>query len=288
MKGLAMYQSRNLEIHVVDHCNLDCIGCSHESPLMPRRCEDPVLLQRALTLLWQYYRAPLVKLLGGEPLLHPAIDEIISAAKMSTGAKVRLVTNGTLLQRRYKLLRGVDEIHISLYASAKIPDDDVLRYIAAELTAPITVQAFGQFRWHRSLPRTDPRITKQVFSTCQMYHSWECHTLRAGRLYPCPPAATWGSESGEGINLLDDRADREDQLRQLFCRNEPLTACNECLGSAGQLVKHEIGWRRRDNKPRDQAVDTDFVRVLQLDANANNQCFEYLRTIHPNGDVHVC
>jgi len=282
-----MYQSKNLEIHVVDHCNLDCMGCSHESPLMPRRCEDPAVLRRGLGALWQCYRAPLLKLLGGEPLLHPAIDEIISVAKCTTQARLRLVTNGTLLQRRYSVLRGVDEIHISSYAGAVIPDDELLRHIAAELGAPITVQAFGQFRWHRSIPRTDPRITEQVFATCQLYHSWECHTLREGWLYPCPPAGTWGSGHREGINLLEDSPDVEDRINRLFRRTKSLTTCNECLGSVGQLFAHQRGWRVRDDQPREHTVDLDFVHALQLDANAHNECFQYLRTILPTGYVQL-
>ena len=283
-----MYESKNLEIHVVDHCNLDCIGCSHESPLMPKRHEDPVLLYRSLKALWQCYRAPLLKLLGGEPLLHPAIEEIIDVAKKSTGARVRLVTNGVLLERRYKRLRGVDEIHISLYPSAIIPDDAVLSEIAAELGAPLTVQAFGQFRWHRSLPRTDSALTDDIFSTCQMYHAWECHTIREGWLYPCPPAATWGNSSHEGINLLEDCADREDQIRRLFTRNTPLRTCHECLGSVGPLLRHETGWRARDNEPQKHVVDSNFIRVLQQDAGANNQCYAYMRIHLPDGHVQVC
>ena len=87
------------------------LGVRDESPLMPKRHEDPVLLYRSLKALWQCYRAPLLKLLGGEPLLIPAMEEIIDVAKKSTGARVRLVTNGVLLERRYKRLCGVDEIH---------------------------------------------------------------------------------------------------------------------------------------------------------------------------------
>lgn len=282
-----MYKSKNLEIHAVDHCNLDCIGCSHESPLMPRRYEDPAVLERALRALWRCYRAPLLKLLGGEPLLHPAIEKIIGVAKENTGARVRLVTNGTLLQQQYRKLRGVDEIHISLYESATIPDDVVLSGIATELGAPITVQAFGQFRWHRSLPRTDLAHTNEIFSTCQMYHVWECHTLREGWLYPCPPAATWGRGSGEGINLLEECADREDRIRRLFRRNTPLKTCHECLGSVGPLLRHETGWRAKDNKPQEHIVDSAFMRVLQQDAGANNQCFRYLRILQPDGHVQM-
>lgn len=272
---------------MVDHCNLDCVGCSHESPFMPRRCEDPNVLQRALEVLWKCYRAPLLKLLGGEPLLHPAIDEIIYVAKSCTSAQLRLVTNGTLLERRYAFLQGIDEIHISSYPGTVTPDDMTLCHIASELNAPITVQAFGHFRWHRSLPRRDPNLTKQVFATCQMFHAWECHTLREGWLYPCPPAGTWGSNRCEGINLFEDSSDLQENIIHLLRRDTPLMTCNECLGSVGQLLKHQLGWRNRANHDQEHVIDSDFTCALELDSKAYNSCFQYQRTVYPTGDVKI-
>jgi len=254
---------------------------------MQHRSEDPAVLQRALKVLWQSYQAPLLKLLGGEPLLHPAIDKIISVAKSGTGARLRLVTNGTLLQRRYKMLQGVDEVHISAYPGTLIPNDEMLCRIAADLDAPITVEAFGQFRWHRSPMRTDSRITEQIFATCQMYHSWQCHTLRGGWLYPCPPAGTWGSDHSEAINLLEGTPELGQQIERLLSRRTPLQTCSECLGSVGHPFKHRLGWRSRHDQLQEQTVDAVFLQVLQSDADANNQCFQYLRTICPTGHVQV-
>jgi cyclic pyranopterin phosphate synthase len=148
-----MYHSKNLEINVVDHCNLDCVGCSHSAPLMARWFEDPDRLARALAILWKFYRTPLLKLLGGEPLLHPNISDIIAVAKKSTGSRLRLVTNGKLLKHRYRRLLGIDEIHISFYPNSIIPKDDELRQIAAYLDVSITIQTFTNFRWARSSRR---------------------------------------------------------------------------------------------------------------------------------------
>src|SRR5450756_379245 len=59
----------------------------------------------------------------GEPLLHPRIIDIISAAK-AAGLEVFLVTNGTLLDEKMAcalVASGLDKIQVSLWASS--PDD---------------------------------------------------------------------------------------------------------------------------------------------------------------------
>lgn len=282
-----MYYSKNLEIHVVDHCNLDCVGCSHESPWMARRFEDPQLLGCALSKLWACYQAPLVKLLGGEPLLHPAINDVISITKVITGSRLRLVTNGTLLMRRYQRLRGIDEIHISSYSNAPIPGDEDIRALAAELDAPITIQEFGHFRWHRSPPRNDPALTGRIFATCQLYHFWQCHTLRDGWLYPCPPAATWRSTRAEGVNLLEPDSNLNEQIENLLSRQASLATCNECLGSVGQRFEHRLGSRTSHGGLPQPTIDTDFLRSLEFDGDAHNDCFQYDRTILPSGHVQI-
>ncbi len=281
-----LHRSKNLEIHVVDHCNLDCVACSHESPLMVRRLEDPDRLAEALSTLWAYYRAPLVKLLGGEPLLHPRISEVIRVACAVTGARIRVVTNGTLLGRRYSLLKEVDEIHVSSYPGVTIPSDDDLLQMAADLGAPITVESFDAFRWHRSPKRNDRRLTERIFRTCQLYHSWQCHTLRDGWFYPCPQSATWGSQD-DGIDLLAPDQDVAAALNGLLLRDHALTTCAACLGSVGRLLPHRRGWRGSRETQTSSGVDHAFLARLEEIPDAWNQCYEYRRTLHPSGKVEV-
>lgn len=281
-----LHRSKNLEIHVVDHCNLDCVACSHESPLMVRRLEDPDCLGEALSTLWRHYRAPLIKLLGGEPLLHPRISEVIRVARAATGARIRVVTNGTMLGRRYSLLKGVDEIHVSSYPGVTIPSDDELFQAAADLDAPITVESFTAFRWHRSPKRDDPGLTDRIFKACQLYNSWQCHTLRDGWFYPCPQSATWGSEE-DGFDLLTPDQDVAAALDRLLLRDHALTTCATCLGSVGQLLPHRRGWRGNTEGHASSRVDHTFLALLEKMPDAWNECYEYRRTLHPSGRVEL-
>ena len=278
------HKAKNLEVHVVDHCNLDCVGCSHESPLLPKWLEDPERLATALERLWAFYRVPLIKLLGGEPLLHPNLPLVIESARRSTDARVRIVTNGSLLERRWKALRGVDEVHISHYPGVKLLEDRELSAVSKDLRAPITVQPFDAFRWHRSPVRHHSRTISRVFASCQMYHRWDCHTLRDSRFSPCPPAATWGSDA-DGVNLLDPAIDLADELRRLLGRSDALDTCGSCMGSAGGLIDHRRGWRREQGSRQDATLDESFLQTLEADADAWNGCWRYDRTFFPDGAI---
>jgi hypothetical protein len=192
-----------------------------------------------------------------------------------------------LLERRYQRLQGVNEIHISAYPEVSIPSDIDLSSIAAELGASITIQTFGHFRWHRTAPRNDRRVTDRIFSTCQLFHSWQCHTLRKGWFYACPPAATWASSNAEGVDLLGSGSDCGAKITRLLSQEVPFVSCNECLGSAGQRFEHRLGWRRSRDVLPTPPLDTHFLGSLELDPDTHNECFEYERTIHPSGQVEL-
>ena len=93
------------EINVVEHCNLSCRSCSHVSPAFRRTVIDPDALERDLSLLAEHYKVGTVRLLGGEPLLHPDLGAVVDAVRRSgIGERICVVTNGLLLPRMPRAL----------------------------------------------------------------------------------------------------------------------------------------------------------------------------------------
>ena len=95
---------RYLDIHVVDHCNLRCAGCLHFAPLAEKGFLDLEEYDRDLETLAAikgfggYFSC--ICLMGGEPLLHPQIDEVVRITRRRLGREaVMLSTNGLLLKR---------------------------------------------------------------------------------------------------------------------------------------------------------------------------------------------
>lgn len=93
-----------LDVHVVDHCNLRCRGCIHFAPLAKPRFLDLDAYGRDLASLAaipgiEEYLGDFC-LMGGEPLLHPRLPEVIRLSRSHLPrARISLVSNGLLLRR---------------------------------------------------------------------------------------------------------------------------------------------------------------------------------------------
>ncbi len=112
-----------LDLHVTNRCNLRCMHCCFDSgrramPELPtaRICE---VLAEAIAL-----GAREIHVTGGEPFLRPDVLTIVAEAIVQ-GARVRVQSNGTLLDRK-GLARlaalGIDELMISIDGPEQVND----------------------------------------------------------------------------------------------------------------------------------------------------------------------
>lgn len=91
-----------IEFHLVDHCNLNCAGCSHFAPLVTGEVfSDFSNFKRDLSRLSQIFTDVYeIRLMGGEPLLQPDIVNYIEFSRQTfPKSKVSVSTNGILLQK---------------------------------------------------------------------------------------------------------------------------------------------------------------------------------------------
>ena len=87
------------EVHLVDHCNLKCKGCLHFSPLCEENFTDVIEYEKDCSRLSKLFdkEASSIKLLGGEPLLHPEITKFLEITrKYFPDAIIQVVSNGIL------------------------------------------------------------------------------------------------------------------------------------------------------------------------------------------------
>ena len=119
-----------IEYHLVHSCNLNCAGCSHYSSLLDKLTYvslDDIITD--LTLLKNKVGDNLttLRLLGGEPLLHPQICECLMAIRnIFPITHIVIVTNGILLKKMseefYNICRSSHiEIDITDYKILDIP-----------------------------------------------------------------------------------------------------------------------------------------------------------------------
>ena len=90
-----------MDVHIAEHCNLNCIGCSHYSPLAkPAFCNLEVLEKNLQHLCLFRDSFGAINLLGGEPLLNPDVAESFRIVRRYfPDVELKLVTNGTLLSK---------------------------------------------------------------------------------------------------------------------------------------------------------------------------------------------
>lgn len=88
-----------IEINLVSHCNLNCAGCSHYSPIAPKSFIGIDEFKTTVMQLKRISKAyKKLRLLGGEPLLHPDILEIMKiAGEELRHTTIELYTNGIIL-----------------------------------------------------------------------------------------------------------------------------------------------------------------------------------------------
>jgi len=106
----------NLRISLTQECNLDCFYCHNEGEEEAKK-ETNLSLEEVKQLVKTASQLGMkkVKYSGGEPLVHPEINEIVS---YSAGLMkdVSLTTNGVLLCEKVEELKaaGLDRVNVSL------------------------------------------------------------------------------------------------------------------------------------------------------------------------------
>ena len=240
--------TRALEAHVVDHCNLTCAECCSLSPLLPHWLVDPADLADDLAIARDVLAPGVFKLVGGEPLLHPDLVELVHVVRRSGIApRISITTNGLLLDRTPDALwEAIDALTISVYPRPALSPEATM---ATELRAArfgVTLNWKHQTEFvvmNRREPTTDTAETLGIFHGCWIRE--RCHMLRGGRFYTCtrPPhfqAYHRGALdfTGDGIALAGlDAA----TLHGYLTSDRPLEACAHCFGGSGAtMVPHRL------------------------------------------------
>ena len=262
--------NRRCEINVAEHCNLSCRGCSHLSPVVPKSFVDPATVYRDLKMLSRCYHAKFVRLLGGEPLLHPDLPSVIDAVRRSEVCDfVSVTTNGLRLPRmKTEFWSSIDVVEVSLYPNHSLSAEAQSACVtqAKQHGAAIRFHTFDEFQESYSETGTDDDdLVRRIFSTCNVVHRWRCHNVIGGWFYRCPQShfipkvlnAGDGAEHADGIEIEDGPSFGGRLLAYLQSPEMP-RACNNCLGTAGRFEAHKQ-IRRGEFRSRQSAPTEDLV-----------------------------
>jgi hypothetical protein len=270
----------SVEVNLTEHCNLRCYNCDHASPLLPRRFASLETFQKDATALAPVFHSRELRLVGGEPLLHPELVGFMQAARSSGVADLLvLVTNGVLLHRMSEDAWDlIDVLRVSVYPGVE-------RALSVEACATICAERGilfeadgkdGQFqRSLLNLRNDDDALVQKVFGACRMARDLACHTVHEGRFYRCSIApfmrarlarlgVDFDNREEDGVALHDNPHLRE-ELARCLSSERPLAACRYCLGTSAPWTSNfqmdpaaQRAWLAEDHRPLIEEVRQNF------------------------------
>jgi organic radical activating enzyme len=265
-----------IEINAVWHCNLSCVACTHASPVAHSGLADPRVVARDLANLSMAVDVDEVRILGGEPLLHPDLAAVLRAVRGSgLAATVRVSTNGTRLSAAgFEWLALVDEVHVSRYPGTNVRDEalDELARRCRDAGKTLILEDFHSFRHAQPSGPLHPDEARAVFDTCQQAHAWSCHTVHDGYVHLCPVTADPGFADPEACPI-EPTSTLADRLGAFLDRPEPLRACTLCLGTVGKRFAHrQANAKTWLTLTRSGSVDPEQLEAVRRDPLADNGC----------------
>ena len=278
--------SSTCEISAVDHCNNSCLDCNQAAPCLAPAWADPRQVYQDLSTLAGIYRADCVKIVGGEPLLHPDLISLVRAARRSGVAeRLMLLTNGRNLgDVPEDILKSFDIIEISVYPDSP-SDGEVFSRVRAVCDAgkvELRRKHYEHFRAAFALKGTaDDSLVASIYRTCKIAHQWDCHAAHAGYFYKCPEAVAMAkapfsqrTAMGEdGIRIHPGSSLKKELVRYLE-GDRPLKACRYCLGVIGVSRLHRMvparEWLSLHDVATEELIDYDKLRCAEAGVDFDN------------------
>ena len=244
-----------MEIIILDHCNLNCKGCVHFSPLAEKILYPKENIQNDLKQLSLLTDGCLtnLRIMGGEALLHPDLLEILKTArKYFPKTTINILSNGILLPTQKQEFWDICKENNIIVAVTKYPID--LDYDNIEKTANANKVKFIYFTNSKLITKTlfkifidltglqDPR---QKFFNC--HRANRSTNFVDGKIYPCPVAAcitNFNRKFGTSLELEKgdylDIYKTKDVKEILAFLSKPIPFCRYCKVTQS----HTFPWER--------------------------------------------
>ena len=220
--------------NLVEHCNLNCKGCLHYCPLVEE--EVYVEVEQFNKDMHELARKLIIgrlRLMGGEPLLHPQIDVFIKVARTAFPfTDIYLHTNGLLLPEMPEAFWQAcreNRVRISISKYPVITNDKASEWL--ELIENKNVKVGGIHLAKEFFSKKNPEGNSDIELEHSLCTQKICVTLRKSKIYPCNECFIEHYNSYFGSNYpvppsIDIYINSgEEIVQQLF---KPFSACGFC------------------------------------------------------------
>lgn len=204
-----------VEIPITTGCTLNCRECCNliQYYQKPYTVDADRLLEDVQKLTKAVDGILMLRILGGEPLLHRELDKILEG--LAADHKIRniqVVTNGTLLfsdpvievMKKYSQI----SVDISNYEEKSIKKDELVKQLKENQITYYTQE--DRIFWTASADFSKRNRTveqlKEVFSQCSM----DCINMLNGKLHLCPRSA-----HGMDLKIIDENPGDYVNIREM-------------------------------------------------------------------------
>lgn len=250
---ITKYIDRNeldtLEIHIADHCNLNCKNCSMFCGLVKKpNYSDYMQTQNSLYVLKQIFNhIKRIRIIGGEPLLNKELNKYLyMIRKIYPKSNIRVITNGILVtDMKDDLITAFKNNSAKLVITSYLPLIEKLdkindflkdKEIDYEISEIVT-------DFQKIYDYTGKQNMELSFNACH----WKgaCATLYENQIAPCfVPFVIKNLSENFHLNIatsgtlkLDSDKLNKEKIRKLF--NTPFDMCRYCA-PRGITSKWEI------------------------------------------------
>ncbi len=250
---ITKYIDRNeldtLEIHIADHCNLNCKNCSMFCGLVKKpNYSDYMQTQNSLCVLKQIFNhIKRIRIIGGEPLLNKELNKYLyMIRKIYPKSNIRVITNGILVtDMKDDLITAFKDTSAKLIITSYLPligkldkindflKDKEIDYEISEIVTD----------FQKIYDYTGKQNMELSFNACH----WKgaCATLYENQIAPCfVPFVIKNLSENFHLNIgtsgtlkLDSDKLNKEKIRKLF--NTPFDMCRYCA-PRGITSKWEI------------------------------------------------
>lgn len=242
-------------VDIVKHCNLNCVGCGHFSPLAKKEFLDPTEFEtdcRRLNVLTGG-KIERLELMGGEPLLHPHLLDIMRIARKYFIGQINICTNGILVAEMSEdFFNACNELDIAI-AITLYPINlnwyKIEKLINKHKVNLIKVSTKNHnsriwFKNHRDL--TGSQDIEKNFKICRWGNN--CIILEHGRLATCVmpfktayynqyyQVDTFKIPESDSINIYEAK----DISEILEFLSKPISACRYCLPDKDEIIEWKV------------------------------------------------
>lgn len=175
------------EVPVTDNCNLNCKGCLFASNIVREASHVPYaeLEKDARKMSELFYDVPWIRILGGEPLMHPNIIDILECYRTYfPHSEVDLCTNGLLIPKMEEgfwdcIKKNKISIHVSGYKPTYNQLDKIDAILKEKEISYAILKREEFLKYYTSKPEND------MVDSFQRCIASGCYEVYRGRISSC-------------------------------------------------------------------------------------------------------